>query len=232
MLLPTWHRALCLSCLLLAAGPAAGAARRVRLDELIRDTQQMRQEKGHISVVWWIPEAFWKTGLGRVEGVTAKQVEDFVKPLRPYVLVAVVAGRIDPFGEIDYSGEAEVRESARIVGDGGKEVAPAAPGDVKTGATELLGSIRPAISKAIGPMGKHVHFLLFPAKDLDSPPRAEGKGTFKFKFGKDVFRWRLPLNASVAPAVCPDCGEKVSGSYRYCPWCGAELPAADKRGKK
>jgi len=82
----------------------------------------------------------------------------------------------------------------------------------------------------LGPTGQNTHFFLFPAKNEKGQKIAEAKkeGTFSVELNEREFSWRLPLSSLLPPKICPTCGEKLSGAYKFCPWDGSKLPETKK----
>ena len=83
--------------MILALGLAA-AARAGDLAPLVRDTQITRSENGNVQIVWWIPDEFWETSFKDHPAVPAESQKEVLKLVRPYVVVAIVEGRIGPLG--------------------------------------------------------------------------------------------------------------------------------------
>jgi len=85
--------------------------------------------------------------------------------------------------------------------------------------------IKPVIVNTLGPLGQNMHFFLFPAKNKSGRNIADAKkgGVFSVRLGEREFKWRLPLGSLLPPKICPRCGEKLSGAYKYCPYDGTPL---------
>ena len=220
---------LCVALLVAAlAGEAFGAGHKVHLGDLMRDTQRMSPKANEPTVVWWIPSAFWEAVLKQDPRMQPSQIDDFVKVLRPYTIIVAVDGKVGPIGGIQYKTEAHIRAAIRVVDKQGNTYAPLAAQKINADARNFLAMMKPILVNTIGPMGKNMHFFLFPAATRKgqriADPRKEGK--FSVNLGARKYKWRLPLGSLLPPKVCPRCRERFSGAYKFCPWCGTGLPAA------
>src|SRR5215467_4966411 len=53
--------------------------------DLVRETQKSSQEPGEVTLVWWLPEQFWRASLQQSPNVPPEQVDEFLKTVRPYL---------------------------------------------------------------------------------------------------------------------------------------------------
>ena len=197
----------------------------IDLVALTQETQRMSQKPDEMTMVWWVPEEFWTASLAQTPGMTSTQVEEFLKVIRPYTMVAVVNGRIGAFGGVTYKTEDWVRANTRLVDAKGTGYAPKTEDEVDADTKNMLQMIKPVMVNVLGPMGQNLHFLLFPAKTSTGAriAAATDKGEFKVKLGTKEFKWRLPLDALLPVKVCGACKQECKGSWSYCPWCGKNL---------
>ena len=164
---------------------------------LIQETQRMSQKTGEVTMVWWIPEELWAASLAQTPGMTSTQVDEFLKMIRPYTMVALVDATVCAFGGVTYKSEDWVRANTRLVDQQGKSYAPRTEDELDADTKNMLQMIKPVLVNMLGPMGENLHFLLFPAK-TEAGTRivsAKEKGQFKVKLGEKDFKWRLPLVA-------------------------------------
>jgi hypothetical protein len=213
-----------------AAGAGLAQGHKVDLPALVQQTQKMSQSADEMTLVWWIPEEFWKASAAQNPNAGEGQAEDILKVVRPYTVVVVVDGKMGPFGAPAYRSEAEVRAALQIKDGEGTLYRPLGEdklgGDVKN----LMGMMKPVFVNMLGPMGENMHFFLFPAEGKNARKIAEAakEGKFSVLLGEREFKWRLPLDALVPSKTCPTCGEKLSGAFKFCPWDGTKLPEAKK----
>jgi hypothetical protein len=208
---------------LLPAGPLLAGD--IDLTALIHETQKMSQKPDEMDLVWWIPEEFWIASFAQNKEMTAKQVDEFLKVVRPYTMVAVVNGSIGAFGAVTYKPEEWVRANTRLIDAQGKTYAPRTDEEIDASTKNMLQMIKPVLANILGPMGKNFHFLLFPAKTAAGGgiAPAKEKGQFTVRLGEKNFKWRLPLDSVLPAKVCTGCGQEGKGSWSFCPWCGKKL---------
>ena len=209
-----------------AAAPADPPATNV--EALIRDTQRMAPGNDRMSLAWWIPEDFWRVSLSQDKRMTAEGVEEILKVLRPYTLVAVADGTIGPMGGVTFKPESEIRGQLVLVDTSGKVHRPLAADAVSGDIKNLLGFMKPVLSNMLGPMGENLHFFAFPARNESGRALADplSEGNFAIRIGEQSFEWRLPLGSLVPPKMCPRDKEIVNGAWSYCPWHGEKLVPA------
>ncbi len=198
---------------------------KVDINALIQETQKRSDKPGEMTFVWWIPEEYWQASFSQNPNMTPDQIEEFLKVFRPYTLIAVVDGTLGTYGTVTYKTETEIRSKIRIVDSQGNIYLPLSETEVGADTKSFLAMMKPMLANVLGPIGQNMYFFLFPAQNKDGQGIAEAKkeGVFLVKLGEREFRWKLPLGSLLPPKICPTCKEKVSGSYKYCPWDGTKL---------
>lgn len=208
----------------------ASAAQENKVDvaALVRDTQKSVHEQGKMTLVWWIPEDFWSATLASNPDMTPAGIQRLLKTVHPYTLVAVVKGTFGGFGGMTYESEQDIRSELTIFDSSGKQYKPINDADLGPDLQNLLVMLKPVLGKMMGALGRNFDFYAFPANGSDGKPIANPKkdGSFKAQLGEQNFKWRLPLGSLLPPKVCPQCGEKLSGAYKYCPYDGTTLKVA------
>ena len=219
-------RIMCMSLVVVAllAG-SAGHAADIDLTALTLETQKMSQNSDEMTMVWWIPDEFWKVSFAQTPGMTPAQIEEFLTVVRPYTMVAVVDGSVGVFGGVTYKSEDWVRTNTRLIDAKGTSYAPKTEDEVDADTKNMLQMIKPIMVNMLGSMGENMHFLLFPAKTSTGTQIADAanKGEFMLKLGTKEFKWRLPLDALLPVKVCGCCKQECKGSWSFCPWCGKSL---------
>lgn len=197
----------------------------IDLNALIQDTQKQSQNTGEMSFVWWMPEEFWRVSLMQDRTITTVQAEEFIKVLRPYMVIVVVDGKIGAFGGITYISETTIRDNIELIDSHGARYRPLSQQRIDADTENFLSIMKPVFANMLGPMGQNMHFILFPAKNTNGENIAEPKkkGSFVIKLGENEFKWKLPLTSLLPLKICPKCAEKCSGAWNFCPWCGTEL---------
>jgi len=197
----------------------------VDINALVQETQKMSQDADEMTLIWWIPEEFWQVSFEQDPGVSAAEVEEFMKLLRPFVLVVAVDGRIGSFGGITYKSESSIRGNIRLIDSGGGLHRPLNDENIDADTKNFLAMIKPVFVNMLGQMGENMHFILFPAKDNNGQriAVAKSKSSFAVRLSGKDFTWDLPLDSLVPAQICPKCQHKCSGSWNFCPMCGTAL---------
>jgi len=222
-------------CLLFLGGITARAqtnapARKVELTDLVHETQKSGKVPGAITLVWWVPEEFWRVSLESSGRMTPEAVDRMLRVFHPYTMVGIVDGTIGPFGAVTYASNEEARVAIQLQDTRGRAYPPLDDDVLSADVKSFLQIMKPLLTNMMGPMGKNFHFFLFPAEDIKgrvlADPKSEGSMTIVYK-GKE-FKWRLPLASLLPTKTCPKCLEVLPGSYKFCPWDGTPLPGAAK----
>ena len=198
---------------------------KIDVNKLAQETQQMSQSTNEMTMVWWIPEEFWRLSFEQDPNVTEAQIEDILKVLRPYMLLVAVDGKIGTFGGVTYSPKESLQNTIKVIDKEGNRISPLSENKIDSDLKNFLQMMKPIFVNMIGPMGQNMHFFVFPAKNKDGHPIAVARkeGAFSVMLGERNFKWRLPLGSLLPPKVCPVDGEKLSGAWHYCPWHGVAL---------
>jgi hypothetical protein len=197
---------------------------------LTSETQKMSQRTDEMTTVWWIPEEFWRASFAQAPMLAETQVEEFLKVLRPYTLIAVIDGKIGMFGGITFKSEAEIRAHISIKDNEGTFYEPLREDQIDADIKNFLSMMTPLFANMLGPMGQNMHFFLFPAAKANGQKIADAKkeGLFFVKLGEQLFSWRLPLGSLLPQKLCSVDGEKLNGAWKFCPWHGVELKEPNK----
>ena len=195
------------------------------MNKLIQETQKMLNEDDRITMVWWLPEEYWKASLKQGRAVTNDQIDQYMQFIRPYTFFVIVHGEVGSFGGISFASETDLRQSIRLIDSEGKQYHPLSSFDIDSNTQNLLSIMKPLFASMLGPLGENMHFFLFDAKDSyhNKFVSATDPGKFYVKLGQKEFCWRTPIGALLPEKTCPYCGEKLSGAYLYCPYDGTKL---------
>lgn len=197
----------------------------IDLNALAQETQKASRKTDEVTLLWWIPEEFWRTSISQGGDLPASQTEEFLKVLRPYLVVAVIDGRVGPIGGLTFKSEATIRESVQLIDASAKRYRPLNNDSLDADIKNLLQMFKPVLTNMLGPIGQNMHFLLFPARDAKGLMIAEAKkeGTFSVQLGNAEYKWRLPLGSLLPLKTCPVDGEQLNGAWIFCPWHGVRL---------
>ena len=152
-------------------------------------------------------------------------MDALLKALKPYILIAVLDGKVSPLGAVSYKTEEDVRNGAKIFDATGNPYTPIDAKDVSPEASKVLEIIKPIIGNALGQMGHNMVFMVFPRKDQDGKPIVvpTDTGRFKIELGGEDFTYRLPLAALSPRLKCKNDPELFPSTYKYCPYDGTPL---------
>jgi hypothetical protein len=208
-------------------GLRRGMAEEPKMDisAILHDTQKTKLENQQVTIVWWIPELFWKTSFANSGTLSDAQREKFLSVMRPYLLVAVMHGDIGVFGATTYEDEKVTRRRLTVVDQDGNSHKPIATADYSPDLDSFLAMMKPVLAQSMGRMGQNLNFYVFDAKNEKGLPIANPtqEGKFSVMLGEDKFTWRLPLGSLLPPKICPKCGDSMSGSFKFCPFDGTPL---------
>jgi hypothetical protein len=194
--------------------------------ELLHQIQKLSSNNDQMEMAWWLPEEFWTEYALKGRDLTPDQLEQFLKIMRPYTMVAVMHGSIGPTGGVKYTSLDSIRASTLLI-DAAKHQYAAYPDSViSSDAISFLQMMHPLLANMMGAMGENMHFLMFPATDSAGVPiaAARTKGNFTIRMGTSDYKWHLPLDALLGTKNCPKCRQECRGSWSFCAWCGAKLP--------
>ena len=226
------HRLSALALCLLAVNLNAAEKRALTdVDSGILTRELQHSDDDGIVVAWWLPSEFWAVALANQKTLTAVQIEEFMKILRQYTLIAVVDGEVGG-AAIDFQERDAVAKSltVELVDGTGKsrKVVPveSVPEDLKPLFTILV----PAMGAAMGNLGRNLHFFVFLDQVGDSrlfSPYEPGAVVVKLS-GRarrpDVsLTIERPLDSLLVPRLCAN-GKPAHVSWNYCPWDGEKLP--------
>jgi hypothetical protein len=217
----TWRFALALAVGLLTTGAACA----VDLQELVRDTQQVRNVDSKMELVWWIPQEFWEASFAGNPNVTAASKAEFLGVLQDYQIVAVVYVKTSVAGFTEVAPEADILANLHFESDG-KRIDPVEASKIAPGAQAILGAIRPLVTGMLGQLGQSMHFVVYPSRDgtkrLVDPMQASA---FQVSLYDQVFRWRLPLASLLPRKIDPKTHEEFPGNFDFNPYTGGKLSA-------
>ena len=229
-----WLGSVLAACALLYGLPAF-AQGSPDVPAMIHDTQRMSRSPHHLMLVWWLPEQYWSATMQNDKAVNRAQVDQILRIIGPYTIVAVVDARIGALGGMTYQSEGDLRKETSIRDGQGHVYAPLANDKINPDARNLLLILKPIIANIIGPLGQNMYFLVFPAQNASGQRFADptGSGMLTVDVGPNSFHYRLPLGSFLPPMYDTLTGERFPGNYRYNPFSGKALsstPPAEVSG--
>src|SRR5210317_1760883 len=128
--------------------------RKVDINALVQETQKMSDTSGEMTLIWWIPEEFWRASFEQDPNMTAAQTEEFVKILRPYMLIVAVDGNIGTFGGVTYKSETTIRGSIQVIDSQGTRYRPLNNENIDADTKNFLSMMKPVFVNMLGPIGQ------------------------------------------------------------------------------
>lgn len=207
------------------AGTTLAKEIKIDLEALTNETQRVSTEGDKMTLIWWIPEEYWRASFAQDPSITKTQAEELVDILRPYTLILAVDGNIGKMGGITYKPEETIRAAISLKDEKGNTYRPYSEDKISPDAKNFLAIMKPIFANMLGSFGENMHFFLFPSKNggTQNIALAKMEGGFTVKMGEREFKWRLPLGSVLPSNTCPVDGEKLSGAWKYCPWHGVKL---------
>jgi hypothetical protein len=203
----------------------AGGACAVDMQELVKETQQLRDVDQKMELVWWIPQEFWEASLAGNPNVSAESRAQFLSVLQDYQIIAVVYVKTGLEGFTELATEADILGNIRFE-SGGRQFAPVLSAGISPGAQAILAAIKPLVTGMLGQLGQSMHFVVYPSRDgstrLVDPLRA---GAFEVSLFEQVFHWRLPLASLLPKKIDPKTHEEFPGNFDFNPYTGGKLSA-------
>lgn len=205
--------------LALAVAADAGA---IDLQQLTRDTQRMSQASQQLTLVWWMPQAWWEANLGSNPALSPEGRAQVLAALDDYSIFVIARAKLT-MASLDARPKSELLANARLEING-KTIDPIAPENLTPGAQVLLSSIKPALASILGKIGQSVEMVIYPNKQADQKLLDPLKpGSFKYTLYDQTFTWRLPLGSLLPPKVDPKTSEEFPGNYDFNPYTGEAL---------
>jgi len=228
---------ICVLALLMATTVVRAAERKALRDvdfgAFAQDGQRQFGGDRQVTMIWWIPVEFWEVSAAKAQGTTdADAVSPIVEALRPYILLGIVRADISKLGGFKFVSREAISGGLRVrYQPAGKDPIQLVSVDVDDPDLNIvLGSLKPMLVNAIGPMGQNMQFftLTDSVEDGVTPisPYETGQMIVELKGEGDAGPDRViidtPMDSLFIPRECP--GGKVAHiSWKVCPWDGTPL---------
>lgn len=192
--------------------------------KLTQETQQLRQNKSQMDLVWWIPNEFWEASFKANPVITPEQQKEFIEVVDNYTIFCVLEGTIGTFGGITGTPKDELQSKMSLVVSG-TILIPLDSSELSPDAQNFLQMMKPMFAGMLGQMGQSMEFVVFKGKGEDGLKYLNPKsdGSFTLNLGKKEFKWRLPLASLLPPKFDTDTKEEFPGNYIYNPFTGKKL---------
>jgi len=208
---------------LFAALAIASNARAANIQQLIQDTQRVSQDGGHLTLVWWIPQAYWQMSVNANTALSPEGRAQTLKALEDYTVFVLVRATPGVGGIAEASSLDDMLLNSTLE-VGGETVRPISGDAISPQATNILATLKPVLSHLLGQLGQIMQVVVYPAKKdgkLIIDPTASGG--FTYTLFDQTFRWHLPLGSLLPPRFDPKTKEQFPGNYEFNPYTGAKL---------
>lgn len=192
--------------------------------KLTQETQQLRQDKSQMDMIWWIPNEFWEASFKANPVITPEQEKEFIKVVDQYAIFCVMEGTIGAFGGITGTPKDELQAKVSLKVSGTK-LSPLDDSELSPDAQNFLQMMKPMFAGMLGQMGQSMEFIVFKGENEDGAKHLnpKSKGSFTLNLGEKEFKWRLPLASLLPPKFDLDTNEEFAGNYIYNPFTGKKL---------
>jgi hypothetical protein len=210
------------------ASSSALADFKPEVSAMIKDIEQMEKTNDDISMVFWFPTEYWRVSLQSAPNLSEQGRQQFTDAVDPYLVVAVLDGKPQFAGAIDYTDAAELRNLVWIEDRAGNRMDPLEPESISIGVKNVVDAMHPIFTNMLGPLGAHLQIFTFSATGKDGKRVAEATkdGALVVHLGSRVFHYRLPLGSLLPPMMDAKTGESFPGNYHFNPFNGDKLSAS------
>ena len=199
-------------------------AQDVNLDKFLEQTQMTNSAANEINLVWWIPVEFWQVALSEDGSMSKSELEEYMRVLSPYFIVAIADGKVGAFGGITYTDSESIGKTVKVSNSKAKEIKPVKPSTLNPDIQNLLAALKPVIKNMLGQLGENINFYVFEdfiGKERFASPLIQD--FLVIEYLKKEFVFETPVSALLPQKKCPECKKMLDGSWKFCPWDGEEL---------
>ncbi len=212
------------------AGQAMGGEEQISIqdidgNELINELTAVSDDPDLVTMVFWLPEEFWDWSFSQDPSLSSEVREQMVSVIRPYAMFGIVDGKMGPFGGVSFVNFVDLRRGVVLVDGSGGRHKPLSEDVLSPDALNLGAMMKPVLTNFVGPLGENMYFFFFESTVGEGAAIAspQAPGRFSVEVGDQVFDWKTPLSTVIPPKFCPIDNEKMNGTWKYCPFHGAEL---------
>ena len=211
--------------LFLLIAPFGMSQNNFSIEELTRNSMSNKSGETGLNLSLWLSDYIWEYSARNTPGASEAMVEDIVRIMKGYNIFGVVVGKMDGNEIIRYADEEAIRSTVVLIGQDSVEYDPLTEDEISEELDFVLRAMKPMYAQMMGQFGENMHLIVFQkrnsAGELIADPLVEKNITLHTS-GID-FEWRLPMSALVPKKKCPEDGELVNGTWKFCPYHGNEL---------
>lgn len=195
------------------------------LEELAKNSVINKVDNKDLNIAIWLTDYLWEYSAKASPQIDEAFLKDMLRIVKGYNIFGVVVGKRDAGELIRFADEEAIWNTLVLLGQDSVEYQPIPEDEMSEELDYLLRVMQPMYAQMMGQFGENMHFVVFQkrnsAGELIADPVME-KNIRLHTSGVD-FEWRLPMSALVPKKKCPEDGELVNGTWKYCPYHGNEL---------
>jgi hypothetical protein len=200
----------------LAAGPG----------EIAQETQRSVAGASGVFQVWWLPSEYWEAAAKR-QSWPEEQLKALEGRIRNYLVLGVIDATLGGT-KLSFAEHADIAEQIAVERNG-TAIKPLRQLDPSL--AKMIPELSYFIRISLGPLQEGLRLLFFPNLSDAGETILTGSGAGELRVGYRPegaaepvdFRWRGPLTSVAGRRTCPEGGEPLEASWRFCPWHGVEL---------
>ena len=195
----------------------------VDMQALLKETQRMNFDNNNIKLIWWMPSEYWSEILKDDKTMTQEQLDKFVSKLENYNILAIVNGKMNITGSMNFQKYNEIVQETIIKIDD-IEYRALDKNTIDPKVITFFNIMKPMLASMLGQFGMGIEYIFFTGKNdmgyrLANP---EKEGDFYINY-RGSYRYRLPLGALMPDKFDLETKEKFPGNYKYNPYTGGKL---------
>jgi hypothetical protein len=208
--------------ILLLAAPVQAATP----GEISQETLRSAPKGGRVLQAWWLPPEYWVASAEK-QGWPEEKLADLRDRIAHYFVLGVIDATLDG-AQLAFAEHPEVVKRISVERNG-EAVEPLRIFDPSLAQT--VPQLSYFLRVSLGPLQQGMKLLFFPNLNAEGEPillgSREGEVRVRYRPGGDAapteFLWRSPLTSIVGPTSCPEGGEPLEASWKFCPWHGVKL---------
>jgi len=211
--------------LLIFCLPSIIRGQKVNITDFVKDTQKIKQDIKHMTILWWIPNEFWNESFKNDPSVSNQMSKEVIEIVNKYIILVVIDEEIGSFGGLTPTSKIDIIQNISVRLYDNNILKPLKDDEITQDAKNLFSMMKPMFANMLGQLGSAIEFFAFDGLDEKGNrylnPKKENRFSVQL-FGED-YNWRLPLGSLLPQKIDPKTKEIFPGNYNYNPFTGTEL---------
>jgi hypothetical protein len=206
----------------------ADSAYATNLGAVAQEVIRARQEGNRIINFWWLPLEYWIEAARELKKPT-EEIDTVRRLFRSYLVIGVLDAEVHGDGTFDAATHALIGPAVEVRRNGTKvEILR----DIDPKVARLTGELSYFLSTSLTFLSSGLRLFFLPNVDDKARPILQGlsSGELEITYARGSapgnplkFHWRTPLSSVAGHNTCPEGGEALEASWRYCPWHGIRV---------